>query len=181
MEKKTVRRLAKEEFDKTITGALLKEDNAYAWHWWKRAFDRAAAIFTPKNEPQIDYVFVTDVTDNGQLYYYAGRYTTGNVPLNTNNYSEAYKTPYKQFAEMYCKSLNRNPSFRYHVEEHMYVKYEPSQGISGDIIRDALDLYPENWIIVGDHQGGISDIDENSKNREAYILGRTTERNKFTW
>lgn len=66
------------------------------------------------------YSLVTDVTDNGQLYYYGGYFAFSN-PFNTNNYSLALKIPFKEEAEELCKKLNvHNKLFTYHVEEHQY-------------------------------------------------------------
>lgn len=74
-----------------------------------------------KKEGFVSYVLVTDVTDNGRLYYYAGYYKFSR-PYNTNDYTEALKIPFEDEAQTLCDSLNRhNKSFTYHVEDHMYM------------------------------------------------------------
>lgn len=77
-----------------------------------------------RKEGVISYVLVSDVTDNGQLYYYTGYYK-GFSPNNTNNYVEAMKIPFKDKAQSICDKLNDPKeyflTFKYHVEEHAYM------------------------------------------------------------
>ena len=96
-----------------------------------------------KND-MVNYVLVCDISDNGQLYYYTGYYkhVPGSydksvtakygsqkqlsvptyLPNNSTEYTEAVKSPFKDEAEMLCAKLNENNfSFKYHVEEHMYM------------------------------------------------------------
>jgi len=75
---------------------------------------------------EIDYVLVSDVSDNGNLYYYAGYFTLAqrrfSIPANTQKYTEALKISYKDEAESLCKKINGlKTAFKYHVEEHMYM------------------------------------------------------------
>jgi len=76
---------------------------------------------------------VTDVSDNGQLYYYCGYFKDAffpknvqkvvKIPANTNNYMLAMKIPYKEEAELICEKINEQHMmpFKYHVERHMYM------------------------------------------------------------
>ena len=73
-----------------------------------------------KKEGSISYVLVTDVTDNGKLYYYQGYFLNGR-PVNGNEYTEAMKIPFKDEAQFICNLINMQPTpFKYHVEEHAY-------------------------------------------------------------
>jgi hypothetical protein len=69
----------------------------------------------------VDYVLVSDVSDNGMLYYYCG-YFEGGIPINTLKYEKAMKIPYQKEAQEICDRVNamKNCPFKYHVEEHMY-------------------------------------------------------------
>lgn len=79
-----------------------------------------------QNIERLDYVLVSDVSDNSMLYYYSGYYvesTIMHIPMNTTKYVEALKIPYAEEAQTLCDKMNaqiKNP-FKYHVEEHMYM------------------------------------------------------------
>lgn len=69
---------------------------------------------------EVDYVLVLDVSDNTKLYYYSGYYQHG-MPINTQEYTEAVKFPYKDEAQLLCNKINNQKgAFQYHVEEHAY-------------------------------------------------------------
>lgn len=82
-----------------------------------------------------DYVLVCDVSvGDGSLIYYCGYFenidhpTIKRIPKNSTEYAEAVKIPYKDEAEELCKKLNEcQHSFKYHVEEHMYM-FDPPEG-----------------------------------------------------
>lgn len=73
----------------------------------------------------MDFVLVCDVSDNGQLYYYCGYFENG-MPVNSNDYTVAAKTPYKNEAEILCTKINnlKKCPFKYHVEEHAYTSVD---------------------------------------------------------
>lgn len=76
----------------------------------------------------VSYSLVCDVSDNGQLYYYAGYFVSSNnehvpaIPVNTNDYSKALKLPFRDEAQQLCDDINKlKIPFRYTVEEHIYM------------------------------------------------------------
>jgi hypothetical protein len=81
-----------------------------------------------KNET-VSYVLVPDTLENGQsLSYFTGLFRLVNVgenillPMNTHEYDESLKLCFKDEAEQYCAKLNQSQqSFKFHVEEHMYM------------------------------------------------------------
>lgn len=72
----------------------------------------------------LDYVIISDVSDKVQPYYYCG-YFEKNVPVHTQDYTQALKLAYEDEAEILCEKLNValkdiKIGFHYHVEEHKY-------------------------------------------------------------
>lgn len=69
----------------------------------------------------VDHVLVVDVAQDAGLFYYCGYFKNG-VPVNSTEYTDAVKIPYKEEAQRLCDKMNEfNSHFKYHVEDHMYM------------------------------------------------------------
>ena len=181
MENKTVRQIAKEEFDKqnNIPGY----EGILQWHTWKRAFDAAFRIFgvneiVPKasNMKCVAYVLVRSNTADKKNFF-NGKWDSSE-PQITQNIEEAFKTYSKGTAERYVKACN-NGKHHFHCEP-IYVDLiqcrinDVLMDVPGIIIFNAVEKYPEKWqwVSANNEYGDVDEIDINRDKREQYIAGR---------